>query len=86
MTCSSWWNDNVQSQALPEFQRFFAASLCGVILDVALSYVLVHSLGLAILVASTVSLFIAAGLMYFVHEHWTFGGDGRFRAGGSSRR
>ncbi|MFK0685829.1 GtrA family protein [Ochrobactrum sp. BD67] len=65
-----------------EFQRFFAASLCGVILDIALSYALVHSLGLAILIASTVSLFIAAGLMYFVHEHWTFGGDGRF----SSRR
>ncbi len=61
-----------------EFQRFFAASLGGVIFDIALSYVLVHFWGMAVLAASAVSLFTAAALVYLVHEHWTFGGGGRF--------
>ncbi|ERL99960.1 hypothetical protein Q644_07925 [Brucella intermedia 229E] len=62
-----------------EFQRFFAASLGGVIFDIALSYVLVQFWGgMGVLAASAVSLFTAAALVYFVHEHWTFGGGGRF--------
>ncbi|MCT8266492.1 GtrA family protein [Afifella sp. JA880] len=54
------------------FLRFFAASLAGLVFDVALAATLNRLVGLALITSASVSLVTAAALMYLVHEFWTF--------------
>ncbi|SCZ26395.1 GtrA family protein [Afifella marina] len=54
------------------FLRFFAASLAGLVFDVALAATLNRLVGLALITSAAVSLVTAAALMYLVHEFWTF--------------
>lgn len=57
--------------------RYFFANLLGVTIDVALALVLVSAIGMATTLAATISIIIAASVMYIIHERWTFAGDNR---------
>ncbi len=56
---------------LAPLARFFAVSVAGVMLDVALATLLVRA-GWSLAAAVALSLGITAALLYLVHERWTF--------------
>lgn len=54
------------------FLRFFLASLFGLAIDIALASALHYLAGFSLVAASASALVMAAVIMYFVHEFWTF--------------
>jgi putative flippase GtrA len=62
----------VRRLASGSFLRFFAASLLGLVFDVALAWALNQFAGVPLIPAAATSLIAAAAMMYVVHEFWTF--------------
>lgn len=54
--------------------RFFLANLLGVTIDITVAISLIKIAALSTTVATSISITIAAVIMYFVHELWTFAG------------
>lgn len=55
-----------------EFARFFAVTVLGVVLDIAIAYGLHEALGTPLALAATIGFVIAAGVNYVVHQTWSF--------------
>lgn len=56
--------------------RYFAASLAALGLDYGLTLALFHLAGLSLTLAAGISFFAVGLAFYFVHEFWTFRGEG----------
>ncbi|SDX83847.1 GtrA family protein [Citreimonas salinaria] len=56
--------------------RFLAVAVVGVVLDIAVAYLLADQLGLALWLAAAIGFVTAASVNYVIHETWTFGSGG----------
>lgn len=72
-----------QTTGFGRFARFFLANLLGVTIDMALALGLIKVAGVSTTMAAAISITLAAAVMYFVHELWTFAG---FNEGFSGKR
>jgi putative flippase GtrA len=69
-----------------ELLRFFAVTVLGVVLDIAIAYALHSALGWPLWMAAATGFVIAAGVNYAVHQTWTFrGGPRRLSLGRAAR-
>lgn len=69
-----------------ELLRFFAVTVLGVVLDIAIAYALHSALGWPLWVAAASGFVIAAAANYAIHQTWTFrGGPRRLSLGRAAR-
>lgn len=55
-----------------ELIRFFAVTVLGVVLDIAIAYALAVHFGLALWLAATIGFVMAASVNYVAHQLWSF--------------
>lgn len=55
-----------------EFARFFAVTVLGVVIDIAIAYALHEILGTPLSLAAAIGFVIAASLNYVMHQTWSF--------------
>lgn len=61
--------------------RFLVIAVAGVVLDLAISFMMVELFGVPLLIAAAVGFILAAIVNYIAHELWTFrGGERRMSA------
>jgi len=63
--------------------RFFLANVPGVGIDLVVAFLLLKIFAFKAVSAAGISVFVAAAVMYFIHEYWTFSST---RKGVSVRR
>lgn len=59
---------------MSELLRFFAVTVLGVVIDLALAFALHVYAGLPLWLAAALGFTLAAGLNYVIHQSWSFGG------------
>ena len=57
-----------------ELARFFAVTVLGVILDLAIAFALHHWTGVPLWLAAATGFTLAAAANYVIHQTWSFGG------------
>lgn len=57
---------------MSELLRFFAVTVLGVILDLAMAFALHHWAGVSMWLAAATGFTLAAGLNYAIHQTWSF--------------
>jgi putative flippase GtrA len=55
-----------------EFARFFAVTVAGVVIDIAIAFVLHDAFGTPLALAATIGFVIAASFNYVMHQTWSF--------------
>lgn len=55
-----------------EFVRFFGVAVFGVLIDIAIAYILATLFGVPLWIAATAGFLFAACMNYIAHEFWTF--------------
>jgi putative flippase GtrA len=71
---------------MSEILRFFAVTVLGVVLDIAMAYALHSALGWPLWLAAASGFVIAAGANYAIHQTWTFrAGPRRLSLGRAAR-
>lgn len=55
-----------------EFARFFAVTVLGVVIDIAIAYGLHEVFGTPLAVAATIGFVLAATFNYVMHQTWSF--------------
>jgi putative flippase GtrA len=56
------------------FLRFFAVTVLGVIIDLAIAFALHQWAGVPLWLAAACGFTLAAGVNYVIHQSWSFGG------------
>ncbi|MFO6445686.1 GtrA family protein [Erythrobacter sp. NE805] len=57
---------------MSEFARFFAVTVLGVAVDLAIAFALARWLGLPLWAAAATGFTLAAALNYVIHQSWSF--------------
>lgn len=57
---------------MTELARFFAVTVLGVILDLAIAFALHAGLGVPLWLAAAIGFALAAGANYVIHQTWSF--------------
>lgn len=57
---------------MSELVRFFAVTVLGVILDLAIAFALHQSAGVPLWLAAAIGFTVAAGANYVIHQTWSF--------------
>jgi putative flippase GtrA len=57
---------------MSEFARFFAVTLLGLLIDLAIAYALNTGFGVPLWLAAAIGFTLAAGVNYVIHQTWSF--------------
>ncbi|MDP4604967.1 MAG: GtrA family protein [Erythrobacter sp.] len=57
---------------MSELARFFAVTVLGVVIDIAIAYALATQFGVPLWLAATIGFVTAAGCNYIAHQLWSF--------------
>lgn len=71
---------------MSELARFFAVTVLGVILDLALALALAQGLGLPLWIAATIGFVVASCVNYVLHQTWSFRAGPRQLSAGRAAR
>lgn len=70
------FNFKTKSHLLSRFASFYAIGILGILLSIALIYLLHHQLGIDANIAKLISIPIVVIMQYILNKHFTFGGLG----------